>query len=190
MRFGKGVSLSPVEGTSERCDYLMQNIGDHVRLVVRCRGCEDKASLLERRCRNRVIDILLKEPIPHSIILSGFVETLYEDKAILLAGKMADILRNIRQFGRRQTDDERCSKCKKSPKYIFRKIERAFSRNLATLYREVRLQTSGLQPDRDSCKDCVESTTSDLDSLSRAMDGLRSFVLKHAFKISSSSSDR
>ncbi len=189
MRFGKGTSLSHVEGTSKRCDYSIRNIGNHVRLVVKCKGCENKASLLERKCRNRVLDILLKEPIPGSIVLSGFVETLYEDNAILLASRMTDILRNIRQSGRRQTDDGRCSNCKKSPKYVFTKIERAFSKSLAALYWEMKLQTSDFLPDRDSCEDCVESTRSDLDSLSKSMGELRSFVLKHAYRISSSSDE-
>ncbi len=185
MKIGKGHSLSRVEGASERCSYSIQSISGQIRLKVRCKECEGKGSLLESKCRNGVIDILLEEPLPSSIVLSGFVETLYEDSAIILIRKMTDMLRSIKQFGqrRRGKDPDRCKRCKKSPNYIFGKIESAFRRSLPTLNREMRIQST-LSVDSGSCRDCVESTRSDLQTLLASMDDLRSFILRSAFRIS------
>ncbi len=178
--------MNIVEGDSERCGYSIQTIGNHVRLTVKCKECVDRASLLEKRCRNNVIDILLDELTPDSLILAGLVETLYEDDSIILILRIADILRKVDQFRERLTENDldKCSRCKRSPTYIFGKIKGAFRRGLPSLLKEVKLQSSGLSSKRDQCKDCVESTKSDLSSLSSKMDELRRFILKHAFKIS------
>jgi hypothetical protein len=188
MRFRKGPSLSSAEGASEGCDHSIQATGDHIVLVVRCRQCEGKASLLERRCRNGVFDILLEVPVPASIILSGHIETLYEDNAVALIQRMTDMLRRVKAFCRRKAggDLEMCSKCKKSPAYVFSKIERAFKKSLPAFNREIKVQSSGLSGDRDSCNRCLESTKSDLHSLSAEANELKSFILKSAFKISDS----
>lgn len=186
MRFGKGRSLSHVEGASERCGYLVQTVGDQIRLTVRCKDCEGKGSLSKSKCRNGVIDILLEEPLPSSIVLSDFVETLYEDRAVTLIRKLTDILRSVKQFGRRTTgeDSNRCERCKRSPNYVFGKIENAFHRSLPSLYREMRIQSTGLSAKNGPCKDCLKSTKSDLQSLLASMEDLRSFVLRSAFRIS------
>ncbi|MCK4443426.1 MAG: hypothetical protein KAW09_02705, partial [Thermoplasmata archaeon] len=178
--------MKVVEGDSERCEYSIQTIGNHVRLLMKCKGCDERASLLEKKCRNSVIDILLDEPIPDSLILAGLVETLYEDDSVILIHRMADILRKVNQFRQRPTgnDPDGCSRCKRSPVYIFGKIRGAFMKGLPSLYREVKLQSSGLSSKKDQCKDCVRSTKSDLGSLSLGMDELRTFVLRRAFKIS------
>jgi hypothetical protein len=186
MRFGKGGSLSSAEGALERCEYSIRSDGDHVRLVIKCKECEGKSSLLERGCRNKVIDILLEEPIPDSIILSGFVETLYEDGAVALVQRMTDLLRTIQGFRRRTTggDSEKCSKCKNAPAFVFRKIERAFRKGLPAFRREMKIQFSGASIPRDSCKSCMKSTKSDLRFLSDEMSELKSFILRCAFRIS------
>ncbi len=186
MRLGKGGSLSSAEGASERCEYQIRTVGDSVDLNVLCKSCDGKASLLERECRNGVLEILQEEPIPDSIILSGFVETLYENDAVELVRELTDILRAVVGFGKRRpgADSERCLKCKKAPAYIFNKIGKAFKKSLPAFSREVRLQSSGLSTDRDSCKKCLESTKSDLRSLSNGLDELRSWILGRAFKIS------
>jgi hypothetical protein len=186
MRFGRGGSLSLVEGALERCRYSFQSAGDQLRLVVHCKECDGKGDLLESKCRNRVIEILLEEPVPSSIVLSGFVETLYEDNVVLLIQQMTDILRSVKQFGRRCTvsDADGCARCKKSPRYVFRKIETAFRKSLPTFHREIRIQSSGLSSNRDSCRTCLESTNSDLQTLLNDVENLKSFILRHAFKIS------
>jgi hypothetical protein len=188
MRFRKGTSLSSAEGASEGCDYSIQAIGHHVRLVVGCKECGGKASLLERDCRNGVLETLLEEPMPSSIILSGYIETLYEGDAVALIQMMTDILRMVNGFCGRKTekDSERCSKCKKSPVYVFKKVEKAYKRNLPAFNREVKIQSSGLSGDRDSCNGCLKSTKSDLQSLLGEANELKSFILKSAFKISDS----
>lgn len=178
--------MKGVEGDSERCEYSIQAIGDHVRLVVKCKGCDEKASLLERKCRNNIIDILLGEPDPDSLILAGLVETLYEDEAITLISKMTDIMGKNVLFSRRATGDdpEGCSKCKTGPAHIFGKIRKAFKKGLPSLYREAKVQSSGLSSRSERCEDCIQSTKSDLNSLSSEMNELRTFVLRGAFKIS------
>jgi flagellar protein FlaI len=177
--------VKAVEGDSERCDYSIQAIGDHIRLKMKCKGCEEKASLLERRCRNSIIGILLDEPEPDSMILAGLVETLYEGDAIALVHRMAGISGMIRQYSRRSTGDaERCAKCKRSPTYIFGKLAKAFRRSLPSFQREMAIQSSGLSTKKERCKECTKSTRSDLDSLSSEMDNLKSFVLRGAFRIS------
>jgi flagellar protein FlaI len=177
--------VKAVEGDSERCDYSIQAIGDHIRLKMKCKGCEEKASLLERRCRNSIIGILLDEPEPDSMILAGLVETLYEGDAIALVHRMTGISGMIRQYSRRSTGDaERCAKCKRSPTYIFGKLAKAFRRSLPSFQREMAIQSSGLSTKKERCKECTKSTRSDLDSLSSEMDNLKSFVLRGAFRIS------
>jgi type IV secretory pathway ATPase VirB11/archaellum biosynthesis ATPase len=187
MRHGKGASLSSAEGALERCEFEMRPVGDRVDLTVHCKSCDGKASLLERGCRNGILGILLEEPIPDSIILAGFVETLYEDVAVELVQKLTDTLRAVIGFGKRRPgdDSERCFNCKKGPAYVFNRIERAFKKSLPAFSREVKLQSSGLSANRDSCKRCLESTKSDLRSLSIGLDELRSWILGRAFKISS-----
>ena len=177
--------MKAVEGDSETCDYSVQAIGDRIRLAIKCKGCDGKASLLERRCRNNIIDILLNEPQPDSVILAGLVETLYENDAIALINRMAGISGMIRQFSRRPTghEDERCSKCKRSPAYIFGKIGKAFTKSLPSFQREMTIQSSGLSAKKERCKECIMSTKSDLGSLKSEVDDLRSFVLKGAFRI-------
>ncbi|UCD93033.1 MAG: hypothetical protein JSV43_03750 [Methanobacteriota archaeon] len=186
MSKGKGRSLSLVEDASERCSYSIQNVSDQIRLKVKCKECGGKGSLSEGKCRNGVIGILLEEPLPSSIVLSGYVETLYEDEAVVLMQKMTGILRGIRQFGERRTgeDSDRCDKCKRSPRYIFGKIEKAFNRSLPTLNREMKIQSTGLSANRDTCGNCIESTKSDLQMLQASMEDLKSFILRNAFRIS------
>jgi hypothetical protein len=186
MRLGKGDSLSSAEGASERCDYEIRTVGDGVDLIVHCRSCEGKASLLERDCRNGVLGVLLVEPVPDSIVLSGFVETLYENDAIELIRELSDVLRSVTRFTKRGTenDSEKCSKCKRGPNYIFRKVKTAFKRNLVAFSRELRLQSSGLSANRESCKRCIASTRSDLKSLRGGLEELRKWILRRAFKIS------
>lgn len=170
----------------ERCEYEIQFTGNRIELIVKCKSCDGKASLLERECRNGVFDVLLEEPVPDTIILSGFVETLYEDDALALVQRMTDMLRTIKGFCRRKTgeDSERCLKCKKGPAYVFKKIEKAFRKSLPAFRRETELQSSGLSARQDSCKSCIELTRSDLQSLSNEMSELRSFILRGAFRIS------
>ncbi|MFQ6060244.1 MAG: hypothetical protein ACE5KV_02965 [Thermoplasmata archaeon] len=186
MKLGKGKSLSREEGSQEGCDYSVQSIGDKLRLSVKCKDCEGKANLLESRCRNRVIEILLEEPPLDSIVLSGFVETLYEDKAVLLIQGMADLLRKVKHFAKREIGgrSDRCARCKRSPSFVFRRVENAFRSGLPALYREIKLQSSGFSSKHNSCRECTDSTNSDLQSLLAGLERLKSFILMHAFRIS------
>ncbi len=177
--------MKAVEGDSERCEYSIQAIGDHVKLVVSCKSCDGKASLTERECRNNVIDVLLDEPDPDSLILAGLMETLYEDDGMVLINRMTNIARKAHKFCNRPTggDVDKCSGCKISPAYIFGKIRKAFKKGFPSLQREMTIQSSGLSPKKQQCRECIESTKSDLKSLASEMDELRSFVLRGAFKI-------
>lgn len=186
------------------CGYDLDREADVTKVIVHCKETGGPASLMERVCRARVLEILSQEVNVDAVVLSHFRETQYDRPAMELLQRLERVTSGFRHLAlrnpfntyfesradlpaREKKDQEKeCEVCPWNPMTFFDALAKSVTeREPSELYERFREDGARLlgATKPEVCNPCLAASRGEMEYMALQLMELRSFVLFEAFRV-------
>jgi len=186
------------------CEYNLEREADVSKVIVHCKETGGPASLKERVCRARVLEILSQEVNVDSVVLSHFRETQYARPAMELLHRLERVTAGFRHLALRnpfktyfearadmpprdkKDQEKECATCPWNPMTFFDALSKSVNEGEPSeLYERFRADSARLlgATKPNVCNPCLAASRGEMEYMSNELMELQSFVLFEAFRV-------
>ncbi|UCF08837.1 MAG: hypothetical protein JSW28_03870 [Thermoplasmata archaeon] len=179
------------------CKYDIEFSSRQNVMVAKCKECDGEGGLTDQKCLMGMLNAVSKEFNIDSIILSHYIERLYEKDAVDVLRHMARLVKEFdrlsirnplkQYFSEKEIPAQRskCQGCDMNPQNLFPEMRQQFIMNVENFYmvfldRVRSIYSASKDP---KCKQCLSTTNSDIVYLFDKLEDLREDIIYKAFKI-------
>jgi len=185
------------------CEYEVGYEARELKMVAKCKECGGRSTLKEGYCLSGIINSFSKESGVDTIILSHFIETQYNNKAIELIRMMTSLAGELTQLANRDPtqgmDDgmgnpipvspeqrRACEQCRFNPAFLYPSLRDAFVMDIEEFYRrlnDVVMDVGNSAGSVGICGNCISTTLGDLNYIYDKFEELVRYIVRQGYQI-------
>ena len=170
------------------CRWSTGNEGRELRLVLSCRECGGRGTLLSPECMRRALEALMSEQGADSIVLSGHLETQLQTGGMAVLQRIVRLASDLHHLAQREPPSgaRDCVRCPFHPRALFSGLREALLSDPASLPGALRASLASLRsfsPPAQACARCAAETAGDLAFASESCESMVRFLMKMGFQM-------
>ncbi|MCD6461703.1 MAG: type II/IV secretion system ATPase subunit, partial [Thermoplasmata archaeon] len=163
---GRETPGKEIDLTRAVCAYTMEREGGRLLAFFPCQRCPGAGELTNPRCLAGALRCVEREPIVDGVVLSGYRESIYQERSMELLRRMAFLLSEMERLRGEapgwMKGRGRCSRCEISPDAILGEAARLLFLDpggmLDVMRSPILERRFGLPPDAGECRTCARET--------------------------------